>query len=337
MRGPHRSPGPTVAVTALRRAWPWLRALLAVAILGALVWRLGTAAFLDGLRRILDPGALLVALGLGLLTTVFSAARWCLVARRLGLPLTLGTAVADCYHALFLNGVLPGGMLGDVHRALRHGRVAGDLGRGVRAVVLERTANQVVVLAAGIVALSAEPALLAIVSRQAMVTPAAMAIAVVVGAGVAVAFTARARRWSSNRRWRQSMATAMADARAGLLAKDVWPALTALSGAALASNLALFLIAAGIAGTTASAARLLPLLVLAQLASGLPISVGGWGPREGVAALAFGATGLTAGQGLTTAVVYGALIFVGSLPGAAILLARRTTEPATVRLARADR
>lgn len=324
-------------MTAARRAWPWLRALLAAAILGALVWRLGTAAFLDGLRRILAPGALLVALGIGLLTTVLSAARWCLVARRLGLSLTLSTAVADCYHALFLNGVLPGGVLGDVHRAVRHGRVTGDVGRGVRAVVLERVANQVVVLAAGIAALSAEPTLLALVWRQATTTPTATVIAVLAGLGVAVVLGARARQWCGTRRWRQTMATAMADARAGLLARNAWPALAALSGAALAGNLALFLIAAGIAGTTASAARLVPLLVLAQLASGLPINVGGWGPREAVAALTFGATGLAAAQGFTTAVVYGALVFVGSLPGAAILLTRRGTESAMVRLARTDR
>lgn len=311
----------------MRRAWPWLRALLAAAILAVLVWRLGGGAFLDGLRRILDPAGLLAALGLGLLTTTLSAARWCLVAHRIGLPLTLGAATADCYHALFLNGVLPSGVLGDVHRALHHGRVVGDVGRGVRAVVLERTASQIVVLGAGTVALYAEPSLFAVVARQAVTTPAVMVIAGLAGVGVAIALTARARRWWNTHRWRRTMATAMADARAGLLAKDMWPALVVLSAAALACNLTLFLIAARIAGATAPTARLLPLLVFAHLAMGLPVNVGGWGPREGVAALAFGAAGLTATQGVTAAVVYGALIFVASLPGAAILVARRAVRP----------
>jgi hypothetical protein len=31
-------------------------------------------------------------------------------------------AVADCYRALFLNSVLPAGVLGEVHRAVIHGR-----------------------------------------------------------------------------------------------------------------------------------------------------------------------------------------------------------------------
>ena len=40
----------------------------------------------------------------------------------------------------------------------------------------------------------------------------------------------------------------------------------------------------------------------------------GWGPREGVAAWAFGAAGLGAQQGVATAVVYGVMVFVGALP-----------------------
>ena len=39
---------------------------------------------------------------------------------------------------------LPGGVLGDVHRGVRHGRDVGDVGRGLRAVAWERAAGQVV-------------------------------------------------------------------------------------------------------------------------------------------------------------------------------------------------
>jgi hypothetical protein len=55
---------------------------------------------------------------------------------------------------------------------------------------------------------------------------------------------------------------------------------------------------------------------------GLPLNVGGWGPREGVTAWAFGAAGLGAATGLTVAVVYGVLSFVASLPGICVLVAR---------------
>jgi hypothetical protein len=66
----------------------------------------------------------------------------------------------------------------------------------------------------------------------------------------------------------------------------------------------------------------------------LPVNVGGWGPREGACAWAFGAAGLGATQGLTVAVVYGLSVFVASLPGAGVLalrwLARRSPAQAAV-------
>jgi hypothetical protein len=65
---------------------------------------------------------------------------------------------------------------------------------------------------------------------------------------------------------------------------------------------------------------MLPLALLVMLAAVLP-NVGGWGPREGVTAWAFAAAGLGASLGVATAVVYGVMVFVATLPGAAVLLA----------------
>jgi hypothetical protein len=52
---------------------------------------------------------------------------------------------------------------------------------------------------------------------------------------------------------------------------------------------------------------------------GVPLNIAGWGPREGVAAWVFGAAGLGAQAGLSTAVVYGVLVLVASLPGAGVM------------------
>ena len=74
---------------------------------------------------------------------------------------------------------------------------------------------------------------------------------------------------------------------------------------------------------------MLPLALLVMLAMVLP-SVAGWGPREGVTAWAFGAAGLGAERGVATAVVYGVMVLVASLPGAAVLVVawfRRTRPP----------
>ena len=71
----------------------WVRPIGGVAILAVLLWRLGSGAFLDGLRLI-NGWAMVVALGVGVLTTVSSAWRWRLVADGLGVRLPLRTAVA---------------------------------------------------------------------------------------------------------------------------------------------------------------------------------------------------------------------------------------------------
>jgi uncharacterized membrane protein YbhN (UPF0104 family) len=289
-----------------RRFWPWLRLLLAVAILVALGLRLGADAFLDGLRAI-NAWSVFAALGIGLLTTLCSAGRWCVVARRLGLPLTLGTAVSDYYRGLMINAVLPAGVLGDVHRAVSHGQRAGDLGRGIRAVVFERFAGQVVLVAIAVAVLFSQPAMVGAMtlSRGAMIAVGAVLVA-------AVALAVLLRR-------RAALATVWADLRVGLLSKGAFPLVVLLSAATVVGHVALFLVAARVAGSAASATLLVPLAVLALLVMALPVNVGGWGPREAFLAMAFGASGLGATQGLTTAVVYGVLALIAGLPGAFVL------------------
>ncbi|MEV1287413.1 lysylphosphatidylglycerol synthase transmembrane domain-containing protein [Micromonospora sp. NPDC049679] len=304
-----------------RLLWAWVRTLSGVGLLAFLLWRLGTGPFLDGLRSI-DGWALGAALGIGALTTVCCAWRWSLVAGGLGVRLPLRTAVAHCYRAVFLNATLPGGVLGDVHRAVRHGRDVGDVGRGIRAVVWERTAGQIVQVAMAIVILFALP------SPIRPFLPAATALMVV--GGLAAVLLARALPRSGTSRWARGLRAAVADVRDGLLARRTWLGVVLASAVVVAGHLATFLVAARTAGSTASLSRLLPLTLLALLAMGLPANVGGFGPREGVAAWAFAAAGLTAAQGVATAMVYGALVLVSSLPGAAVLVLRRVRVPAAV-------
>ncbi|MFC8087085.1 lysylphosphatidylglycerol synthase transmembrane domain-containing protein [Streptomyces sp. NPDC057340] len=314
------TPRPDTAVgapAARRRALrAHLGTLVGTAVLTVLLWRLGTGALLDGLRRI-DGPAVLAALGIGLVTTVFSAWRWALVARGLRIRLPLAAAVADYYRALFLNAALPGGVLGDVHRAVRHGRSAGDLGRGVRAVVLERAAGQVALAGAGAAVLLTMPSPVLAEARR-IAPPAALAL---LGA-LAVVLALRPNR-APVRRGR-ALRAVLGEARAGLLSRRSLPGVALSSVVVLAGHLTLFVLAARVAGSTASVAALTPLAVLALLAMGLPLNVGGWGPREGVTAWAFGAAGLGADTGLGVAVVYGVLGLAASLPGAVVLVVRRT-------------
>jgi hypothetical protein len=109
------------------------------------------------------------------------------------------------------------------------------------------------------------------------------------------------------------------DVRGGLLARSAWPGIALASALVVAGHAVTFLLAARTAGIGAPASQVLPLALLVMLIMVVP-SIGGWGPREGGTAWAFAAVGLGASQGVTTAVVYGVMVFVASLPGAAVLV-----------------
>ena len=116
-----------------RTAWAWVRLVGTAVTFTVLVWHLGAGPFLDGIRTV-DGRALAAAAALAVLTTVCCAWRWKIVACGLGVDLSLPAAVAAYYRSLFLNTTLPGGVVGDVHRAVRHGKDIGDVPMGVRAV-----------------------------------------------------------------------------------------------------------------------------------------------------------------------------------------------------------
>ena len=293
-----------------------VKLLAGAAVVVAVVVHLGTGAVLEGVRAV-SPGAVVAALGLGLLTTAASAARWCVVARGLGLEIGFGSAVGDCYRAQFLNSVLPAGVLGDVHRAVDSGRRRGDVAGGVRAVVLERVAGQVVVVVVSVVVLLAVPSpLRGLFGELGRAVPSAGAVAVAVAVLLGLAGIPRVR---------STLAGLAVGIRDGLLGLRTGPAVLGLSLVAMAGHLALLGVAASAVGVHVGPAVLAPLLV-SLLSMGLPLSVGGWGPREATTAAAFGVAGLGVGTGLATAVAFGVLALVSTLPGLGVLLLRRTVQ-----------
>ncbi len=297
---------------AVRRFGPLLLRLAAgVTVLWFLVRLVGGAPFEDGLRAVTWP-AVLAAVTLTALTTVCSAWRWRVVARALGIGIGLPSATGAYYRSLFLNSVLIGGVIGDVHRAVTHGRRAGDVARGVRAVAWERLWGQVIQGVVTAVVLLTLPSPL----RPAL--PYILA-GVAVLAGFAALGVWRAARRGRSRLTRAARAIAE-DLRGGLLAADVWPRLVLASVLVLAGHTATFVIAARVAGSTAPLGELLALLMVVQCAVVIPLSIGGWGLREGAAAWAFSAAGLGAGTGVTIATLYAVLMLLAVAPGAGLLL-----------------
>jgi GTP cyclohydrolase II len=297
---------------AVRRFGPSLLRLAAgVAVLWFLVREVGAAPFEDGLRAVTWQ-AVVAAVTLTALTTVCSAWRWRVVARALGIGIGLSAAVCAYYRSLFLNSVLPGGVLGDVHRAVTHGRSAGDVARGVRAVAWERLCGQVVQAVVTAVVLLTLPS---------PVRPALpYVLAGLAGvAGCAALVVGVAARRGRSRLTRAARAVA-ADLRRGLLVRGVWPQLTLASLLVVAGHTATFVIAARAAGCTAPLGELIALLMVVQTAVVIPLSIGGWGLREGAAAWAFAAAGLGAANGVTVATLYAVVMLVAVTPGAGLLL-----------------
>jgi glycosyltransferase 2 family protein len=306
--------------TISRTVWVWARPAAAAATLAVIVWQLGFGPFLDGVRAV-DGAALAAGAVIGLLTTVCCAWRWTTVARRLGLRLSFSGAVAAYYRSVFLNLTLPGGVAGDVHRGVSHGRDVRDVGLALRAVAWERTAGQVVQAVVTVAVLVALPS---------PVRPSIpLVVVALVAAAIAVMLVGRARPGAGRSRLARVRRAIARDVRDGLLARRAWPAIALASALVVIGHATTFVIAARTAGATAPLSQLFPLALLAMLAMVLP-SVAGWGPREGATAWAFAAAGLGAGLGVATAVVYGAMVLVASLPGALVLLAAWVPRGAAV-------
>jgi uncharacterized membrane protein YbhN (UPF0104 family) len=303
-----------------RSAWRWVRSLGSFLTLGVLVWRLGTGPFLDGLRMV-DGGALAAAAGIAMLTTLCCAWRWKTVAGGLGLGVSLRTAVAAYYRSQFLNVTLPGGVVGDVHRGISHGREVSDVGRALRAVVLERVAGQLVQVLLTVVVLLVLPSPV----RSAMPVVTIVVVAAIL-AGVLVV---RLRLAGPRSVWARIRGAVLGDSRGARLGCRAWLGIALASALVVVGHAVTFFIAARTAGTTAPPLQMLPIALLAMMAMVLP-SAAGWGPREGVTAWAFAAAGLGAQRGVATGVVYGIMVLVASLPGAGVIAVawlRRTRRP----------
>lgn len=288
---------------AVRRAWPHLRLLAGFLVLLAVVWRFGTGPFAAAWHG-MTWSAVAAALAINVGCTLSSAWRWRVVARSLGVPLTVAESVTSYYRSQLLNSALPGGILGDAHRGVRHGRGAGDLGVGLRATAWERVTGQVVQVGLLVVALAF------LGTALTPLTPLALLVVGVLAAGA----------WMLARLRIRAVAWAGADVRA-LLRPPVGARITLASLGSCAGHLAVFLIAAEGVGVEATSTLLVTTALVVLVGSAMPLNVAGWGLREAVAASAFGYAGLGAATGVAVSIQYGVLGTVATAPGLLVVLA----------------
>lgn len=133
-----------------------IRALRLLVTLGvvALLWsRLDMADAWLRLSRA-EPGWLAAAMLALVVQTGLTALRWKITARLFGIEIGLGRAVREYFVAQLVNQSLPGGVLGDVGRALR-ARAAAGLVRAGQSVLVERLWGQVALFAVMLAAVTA--------------------------------------------------------------------------------------------------------------------------------------------------------------------------------------
>lgn len=269
-----------------------LQVLITGVILGTLMWLWGPENFTDAVAGLpwWSFGAAGVLGGAGVLT---QALRWRIVARHHTIRVGLGSAVARCWQAAFLNSVLPGGLAGDALRAADDSTDASVVSRrraltsGFSAMAAERlVGTSVVFSAAGLVLLPLAPL---------------AGVGCLVGALIAVLVASR---WLRRLPPSEILQVAV---------------LSVLGWACFAI---LFMVAAAVLAPSAPASVLPSSAAVALAGMSLPVGVGGWGVREAATAWSFSLSGLTAAEGVRVSVGYGVLALASTAPGAVILALR---------------
>lgn len=269
-----------------------------------------------------EPAWLAAALALSFPQLALSAWRWRLTAARLGSPLPFGEALREYYVATFLNQILPGGVMGDAARAWRHARrprteAEGGTPVGIaawHAVIIERASGQLALLAVVLATLPFAPALQAAGARlfassaggSGSSLPLALALLPVL-VGVAL--------W----RGRRQLVRLGQAVHQALLAREVLLRQLLASLLIVASYVGVYLCCMRMIGIDTPAATAAPLVPWVLLAMAIPLSVAGWGIREGAAALVWTAAGLDPVQGVAISIAYGVVVLLSSLPGALLL------------------
>jgi uncharacterized membrane protein YbhN (UPF0104 family) len=270
--------------------------------------------------RLLSPGAaaLGAAFALAALQVGIVAWRFGRVLAVLGRPIRLAEAVTINMIGLFFNQSLPSTMGGDAMRVWRLVRNGSPLGAAVSGVLIDRITALI-----GIVILIALtlPLLYGLVDDRQPV----IAFTVVVAIGIAgiLATLAIRRVPSFLQRWRlvRVLGALIGDLRRIVLQpRHAVPVL----GVAVIGHLITTAIVYSLAlayGVRLGYLECLVLVSPVMLISVVPISIAGWGVREGAMVAAFALVGIAAGDALVVSVAFGLVNVVVGLPGGLVFLA----------------
>ncbi|MEM7471856.1 MAG: lysylphosphatidylglycerol synthase transmembrane domain-containing protein [Pseudomonadota bacterium] len=272
-----------------------------LAVLALLMWWADAEAVIQRLQ-----GADLVWLGIAVVTltalTLLMAKRWQIVTVALNMELPFGRAIREYYISQLVNLVLPGGVAGDVGRAIRT-RHEGDLVRAAQSVAAERFLGQIALFVVMGVAFA-----FAMLVPGGIDWPSFIWLGIAALFGAAAVFVVLARTHTATGRFLRVVADLMSNA--GLILNAV--VITAL----LVFSLYACARATGTVIPLNAVFTLIPLILSTML---IPLSVGGWGWREGAAAALFPIIGASPSAGIAMGIAYGAMMTIAALPALVFL------------------
>ena len=298
-----------------RRDTIWFGARCAVTfgVLAALWSAAGGAEIGQRLLQV-SPLWLGAAVGALLLQTVLSAQRWRLTAAQLGQALPARYATREYFLSQAFNQALPGAVIGDAARAVR-ARDQGGLRIAAQAVIFERMAGQIAMFLTLAIAFVSTAAVAGGIDW-----PPAMqaALSTAVGAAALLAITLLILTATPSTR----LARWLSPLTRSLFGAEILPAQVVFGLAITACNLAAFAFAARAVGVELSMIEIVALVPVILFAMLVPLTISGWGVREGAAAFVLPIAGVSAADGIAASIMFGLALLISVLPGAVLVLSR---------------
>lgn len=294
---------------------PMIRIFVKLAISAVLIWlvtrnfdgdALWRSAVSADLRYLFAAAALLAVLML------IQAWRWTFVIRAIESSMPLGSAFKHVLIGNFFNQTLPSSIGGDAVRIWRVYKEGHTLSAAFNSVVLDRLSA---LAALCLMAAVGQPAIFDLIGDN----PARWAVPVIlVGAGFAYICLMSFDRlpeavfqWDATR----GIARLSQDARRVFLRLQSLIPIVVISvfiHASVAYTVYLIALATGIGVTLLHCLILVPLVILVSM---IPISIAGWGVREGAMVTAFGFVGVAAEDAFVLSVLFGFTVMIVGIPG----------------------
>ena len=302
-----------------------VRLALSIILIGGLAYHIGSSEILAQIKAVRWQVMALIVMILASNVLIVTP-RWMLILSALGHKVRSGSLIGSVCLGFLFNQLLPTAVGGDVLRAWRARQLGVPLDLAVHSVLIDRAAGVLVALLGAAVLLPfAEPS----VGER---------LEWIIGAVTVVSLVGYLALWSLGRlrtlpirvigRLQQGLAGLSRSIRMLIAGPSAGLPIIMLAVA----NQLLPVAAIGLLANELHAV-LAPLDItiiafVSTLAAAIPISVAGWGVREGALVFLFGLYGVSPDIAFAVSILYGASLTLASAPGALLLLGGHASPPA---------